>query len=133
MKTTILRRIEKNRQAISEICVLLCAGIVTGLANGLFGGGGGMLVVPMLTFLAGMEVKKAHATAIMVILPVSALSGVIYAAFGQFSFSTGLPVTIGVLAGGIVGAFLLQKLSIRWVSVIFALVMLAAGVKMLFF
>ncbi|PWM75246.1 MAG: sulfite exporter TauE/SafE family protein [Bacillota bacterium] len=133
MKNTLLRRIEQNERAISEKFVLVCAGIVTGLANGLFGGGGGMLVVPMLTFLAGMQVKNAHATAILVILPVSALSGIIYAAFGNFSFSTGIPVTAGVLAGGVLGALLLKKLSVKWVSVIFALVMLAAGAKMLFF
>ena len=133
MKNTLLRSIGEKERQISEKCVLVCAGIVTGLANGLFGGGGGMLVVPMLAFLAGMPVKNAHATAILIILPVSALSGFLYAAFGHFSFSSGLPVTLGVLAGGVIGAFLLKKLSVKWVSVIFAAAMLAAGAKMLFF
>ena len=109
------------------------SGAAAGLVNGLFGGGGGMLVVPMLTFLSKMPVKNAHATAILIILPVSALSGILYAAFGNFSLSSGLPVSAGVLAGGIAGAFLLKKLSAKWVSAVFALVMLAAGLKMLFF
>ena len=115
------------------IVPLLCAGIVTGLVNGLFGGGGGMLVVPMLIFLTKMPVKNAHATAILVILPVCALSGALYAAFGNFTLSAGFPVAGGVFAGGIAGAFLLKKLSAKWVSAVFALVMLAAGIKMLFF
>lgn len=133
MKNTLLRSIGEKERQISEKCVLVCAGIVTGLANGLFGGGGGMLVVPMLAFLAGMPVKKAHATAILIILPVSALSGIIYAAFGNFTLSAGIPVTAGVLAGGVLGALLLKKLPVKWISVIFAAAMLAAGGKMLFF
>ena len=133
MKNTLLRSIGEKELQISEKCVLVCAGIVTGLANGLFGGGGGMLVVPMLAFLAGMPVKNAHATAILIILPVSALSGIIYAAFGNFTLSAGIPVTAGVLAGGVLGALLLKKLPVKWISVIFAAAMLAAGGKMLFF
>ena len=133
MKNTLLRSIGEKERQISEKCVLVCAGIVTGLANGLFGGGGGMLVVPMLAFLAGMPVKNAHATAILIILPVSALSGIIYAAFGNFTLSAGIPVTAGVLAGGVLGALLLKKLPVKWISVIFAAALLAAGGKMLFF
>ena len=115
MKNTLLRSIGEKERQISEKCVLVCAGIVTGLANGLFGGGGGMLVVPMLAFLAGMPVKNAHA------------------AFGNFTLSAGIPVTAGVLAGGVLGALLLKKLPVKWISVIFAAAMLAAGGKMLFF
>ncbi len=92
-----------------------------------------MLVVPMLTFLSKMPVKNAHATAILIILPVCALSGALYAAFGNFTLSVGLPVAGGVLVGGILGALLLKKLSAKWVSAVFAAVMLAAGIKMLFF
>lgn len=50
-----------------------------------------------------------------------------------FRFLRVCPVSAGVLAGGIAGAFLLKKLSAKWVSAVFALVMLAAGLKMLFF
>ena len=127
MEKTLSFKKRPAGEIAGEIVPLICAGIVTGLVNGLFGGGGGMLVVPML------PVKNAHATAILIILPVSALSGILYAAFGNFSLSSGLPVSAGVLAGGIAGAFLLKKLSAKWVSAVFALVMLAAGLKMLFF
>lgn len=116
-----------------KIISLVCTGITAGLINGLFGGGGGMLVVPMLTFLAGMDNKKAHATAIVVILPVTVASGFIYATFGNFHLPTGIPVTAGVIAGGILGALLLKKLPSERIAVIFALAMLAAGVKMAFF
>lgn len=118
---------------VAERVVLICTGIITGVVNGLFGGGGGMIVVPMLTFLSKLPSKNAHATALIIILPVCIVSGIFYAVFGNFRLDVGLPVTIGVVAGGIVGAFLLKKLPPKWVTLIFAVVMLAAGVKMLFF
>ncbi|MBE7087470.1 MAG: sulfite exporter TauE/SafE family protein [Clostridiales bacterium] len=108
-------------------------GVVTGFINGLFGGGGGMIVVPMLTYLLKRSPKTAHATAILIILPLSLVSGLIYLAFGNFKWEIGLPVGIGVTVGGIVGAFLLKKLSAKWVTIIFAVMMAIAGGKMLFF
>ena len=94
-------------------------GLSAGLINGLFGGGGGMIVVPMLVSLLKCEPKKAHATALLIILPLSLVSGVFYAAFGTLDFRLGIPITIGVVVGGVFGAFLLSKLSSKWIVVIF--------------
>lgn len=118
---------------IKEKLYLILTGVVTGLANGFFGGGGGMIVVPLLTFLLKMKTKSAHATAIAIILPVSVISAIVYFIKGSFDFSVGLPSGSGVVLGGIAGAWLLGKLSSKWITRIFAVVMLAAGVKLLFF
>lgn len=116
-----------------ETLFSVLTGVAAGLVNGLFGGGGGMIVVPMLVFLLKMQPKNAHATAILIILPLSVLSGLFYAAFGVFRWQAGLPVTAGVIVGGTLGALLLKKLSSKWVIIIFSVVMAAAGIKMLFF
>ena len=50
--------------------LLIAVGAITGLVNGFFGGGGGMIVVPMLTLLVNLQEKKAHATAILIILRI---------------------------------------------------------------
>ena len=92
-----------------------------------------MVVVPLMTFLLKLRTKVAHATAIAVILPVTVVSAIIYCAKGYFDFGTGLPSGIGVIAGGAAGAWLLGKLSAKWVTHIFAIVMFAAGIKLLFF
>ncbi len=126
------KRAEKKESRHEKLYSAL-TGVLAGLCNGLFGGGGGMIVVPMLTFLLKMPEKNAHATAILIILPLSLLSGLFYAAFGSFDWRVGLPVTIGVTAGGVIGALLLKKLSSKWVVVIFSAVMAVAGAKMLFF
>ncbi len=108
-------------------------GILAGLINGIFGGGGGMIVVPMLVYLLGWRTKKAHATAILIILPLSIVSGLCYSVFGNVNIDVVIPVGIGVILGGVIGALALSKLSSRIVVMIFSIIMAVAGLKMLLF
>lgn len=108
-------------------------GFFAGMINGLFGGGGGMLVVPMLGDFLGYEKKSAHATAILIILPISILSGLIYSATGSLDTSVLFPVFIGTLIGGAFGAVFLSKFPTKVVALIFSAVMFLAGVKTAFF
>lgn len=113
---------------------MLWIGVVTGFANGLFGSGGGTIVVPAMERLLGVEEHKAHATAIAVILPLSMLS------LGIYLWKTGvgevwqiaLGTCIGGLAGGVVGARLLKRISGVWLHRVFGAFLLAAAVRMLF-
>lgn len=107
-------------------------GCLTGLANGLFGGGGGMIAVPFLVHALKKEPKVAHATAILIILPLCLVSSLLYTSFGNFRVDVGLPVILGVVAGGVVGSIILPKISAPIITIIFAIVMAGAGVKMLF-
>ena len=128
-------KINKNTSNISskQNLYAVMAGGLAELVNGLFGGGGGMIVVPMLTGLLKRDPQRAHATALMIILPISLVSGLFYAAFGNLQLMVAIPVSIGVSIGGVVGALLLSKLSSKWIIMIFAVVMAAAGIKMLLF
>lgn len=105
-------------------------GLAVGFANGFFGAGGGMLAVPVLTFIMGLEEKKAHATALLIILPLSIISSLIY---GK-SVSIGdnfLEILLGVLIGGILGALLLKKLNTASLVVSFYFLMAFAGFQMI--
>ncbi|MDE7296680.1 MAG: sulfite exporter TauE/SafE family protein [Clostridia bacterium] len=110
---------------------LLGGGALTGAANGLFGGGGGMIAVPVLE-KSGMGALFAHATAIAVILPVCLVSGAVYLWFVPIPISQLLPIALGMTAGGLLGARLLPAVSAAGVTYIFAVLMLAAGVRLLF-
>ena len=110
----------------------LVLGSATGGANGLFGGGGGMLAVPLLQ-KTGLSVQKAHATAILVILPVSLFSFLLYALNGFYDFSVLIPTALGVTLGGLIGAKLLKLLPMKIISIVFAFLQAFAGVWMLFF
>lgn len=104
----------------------ISCGAIVGAANSLFGGGGGMIAVPMLA-KTGMQSKEAHATAILLILPVSLLSFILYAFKGFYQASVLIPTALGVTAGGLVGARLLGKLPEKTVNLVFAALQLIAG------
>lgn len=106
-------------------------GALVGLANGLFGGGGGMLAVPLLKKL-GMEERNAHATAIAVIYPVCIASFFVYAYAGFCDFSVLLPTAFGVFFGGIIGAKLLKNLPERTVKITFSILQVFAGAWLMF-
>lgn len=109
------------------------ASAAVGMVNGFFGGGGGMLLVPLLERGLSVPVKRAHATAIAVILPTSIAGAITYAAGGTFDLNVTLAVAGGCVAGGLAGAALLGRLPPRAVAIIFALVMVAVGIKLAFF
>ncbi|MDE6617617.1 MAG: sulfite exporter TauE/SafE family protein [Clostridiales bacterium] len=110
--------------------MLVCGGsVAVGLVSGFFGGGGGMLAVPLLA-LSGLDQKHAHATALLVILPICIISASIYIAAGFFDGQTVLCACIGVVLGGIVGAALLNKLNPTLIGIIFALMMIGIGIKL---
>ena len=106
-------------------------GSAVGLANSLFGGGGGMLAVPLLQ-KNGYGEKEAHATAILVMLPVSVFSFLLYFFRGLYDFSVLIPTSLGVTAGGFLGAKLLGKLPTKTVNLLFAFLQAAAGIFLFF-
>ncbi|MBE5748042.1 MAG: sulfite exporter TauE/SafE family protein [Clostridiales bacterium] len=111
---------------------LVLTGGAVGLINGFMGGGGGIFVVLALTLIVGMQQKYAHATAILIILPVSVVSAIVYIAGGNVNWLMTLFSTIGVVTGGIVGAFALKKINDKWLRLVFSVILLLAGVRMFF-
>ena len=112
--------------------IIIFSGMLIGFINGFFGGGGGMISVPLLEKVLKIDNKKSHATAMAVIFPLSIVSAIVYGLNTQIDWLNLLYVTIGVSLGGILGAFLLNKLNNKVIRIIFVLVMLSAGIRMLF-
>ncbi len=107
-------------------------GIVTGLVNGLFGSGGGTIIVPAMEKVLKVEAHKAHATAIAIILPLSIISTFIYLKDVQSDWMTIIYVSSGGMVGGFVGAKLLKKLSAKWLHRVFGIFMIVAAIGMIF-
>ena len=110
---------------------LRLTGALGGLVNGLFGGGGGMVVVPLLTRWCGVEEKKSFATCVAVIFPFCLLSAAIYLFRTDFDLLTALPYLMGGLAGGFVGGKLMDRVSVVWLRRIFAAFLRYGGVRYL--
>lgn len=107
------------------------AGIAAGAVNGLFGGGGGMVLVPLLTKWCSVDEKKAFASCVAVILPFCVLSAGIYVWRTDFDWLTALPYLVGGLAGGLVGGKVFKNVSPVWLRWIFAAFLVYGGVKYL--
>lgn len=92
-----------------------------------------MVLVPMLTGRCGLDQRRAFATSVAVILPLCALSSVIYFFRGGLDLTAALPYLLGGLAGGFLGGKLFKSLNMDWLRRGFALLILYGGVKSLFF
>ncbi len=126
-----------NEQKVEKLpvkkkLILSICGALIGLVNGFFGGGGGMICVPLLEKVLGLKNKFSHATALVVIFPISLVSALIYVLSGTVETLPFLTVGGGVLLGGILGAFLLKFLPSKIIRIIFAVVMFAGGIRLLF-
>ena len=100
------------------------SGIAAGLTNGIFGGGGGIPLLVLLTKWAGVEEKKAFATCVAVIFPLCVVSAVVYFLRCALPLAQALPYLVGGAAGGLVGGRLFQNVPNVWLRRIFAVFLL---------
>lgn len=115
-----------------NIWILLLIGLFIGFVNGFWGGGGGMICVPTLTMILHLEEKMAHATTILIMLPLSIASFVVYLIGGSLDFKIASIVTAGFVAGGVIGAIILNKINNVVLQIVFALIIILGGIKLLF-
>ena len=120
---------QKRKKFFKALLCVVC-GIMIGGVNGFFGGGGGMVCVPFLLML-GLENKKAHATAILTMLPISIASALVYYSHGFVNLWFVLFVGIGTVVGAVLGAMLLKKIPNKTLLYVFPIIMIAAGIKMI--
>ena len=105
-------------------------GVVIGFVNGLFGAGGGSLLVPTLEGIGKYDTKKAHGTTVAVILPLSAVSAIVYTWGVDVDWKKVIFVSIGGVVGGLIGARLLAKLAGFWLNILFGLFLTAGAIRM---
>ena len=107
----------------------LIAGCLAGLVNGFFGGGGGSVLVPMLTRCCGLDQRRAFATSVAVILPLCLLSVVIYFLRGGLELAAAWPYLAGGAVGGWLGGKLFKGVRVDWLRRGFGLLLIYGGVR----
>jgi len=106
-------------------------GLFAGGLSGLFGVGGGILIVPALTLFGHMEQRLAHGTSLAATAPL-ALAGLVgYTIGGEVDWAVALLLLVGSIVGAYVGTGLLEKISTRWLTYGFALLLLLTAIRML--
>ncbi|MBR5535769.1 MAG: sulfite exporter TauE/SafE family protein [Clostridia bacterium] len=105
-------------------------GIPIGFVNGFFGSGGGVVAVYVLKKFLEVEDKKAHATALSIILPLSCASLFMYRN-SPVNFTVVLYCSIGGALGSIIGAKFLRRIPKFKLQILFGVVMMISGLRMI--
>lgn len=105
--------------------------VFVGIALGLLGGGGSILTVPLLAYVAGMDAKQAIATSLLVVGVTSAIGAVSHARAGRVQWRTGLVFGAAGMAGAFAGGLLARFIPGTVLLTGFALMMIATAVAML--
>ncbi len=120
-------KIERNRALI-----LMAFGVGAGLLSGMFGLGGGIIIIPGLMFALKMDQRLAHGTSLGGVFLISCASFVTYWTHDEIDWRVVLWLSIGSVCGSLIGAKLLTIVSKKTLTVSFVGVLVIAGVRMFF-
>ncbi len=118
-------------------------GLAVGVLNGMFGAGGGIVAVMLLRLCGrrrrrhdgrsgGDQARRAHATSIALIFPLSAFSAWMYVSNGSVKLGDAAPYIPGGILGAALGAALLKIISPKWLKRVFAAFMLYTAYRLMF-
>ncbi|MCE0486779.1 sulfite exporter TauE/SafE family protein [Ornithinimicrobium sediminis] len=116
---------------MSTLVLTLALAVLVGVTLGLLGGGGSILMVPLLVYVAGMEAKEAIATSLLVVGVTSAVGAISHARAGRVQWRTGLIFGAAGMAGAYGGGRVAEFIPGEVLLIAFALMMLATSVAML--
>jgi uncharacterized protein len=119
-------------QEVSPMALtFLAVGLVAGVLSGLFGIGGGILIIPALIFLASFPTKLALGTSLgAMLLPVGLLGAYAYYQQGNLNIKASLLIGVGLFLGAYVGARLAQHLSGPTLQRMFAVFIVIMAVRL---
>ena len=107
------------------------AGLCAGAVNGLFGAGGGMVLVPLLSFLAHLSEEEIFTSSIAIILPICLVSLAATAVNGQIPWQEALPYLPGSAIGGFLAGKYGRKIPVLWLHRGLGLMILWGGIRYL--
>lgn len=120
----LLETISMTQSIRPSIIVLALLGAATGLLSGLFGIGGGVVLVPMLVMFLGFEQRLAAGTSVAAILPAAVVGGIGYSLQGNVDWIAAVLLAVGVVIGAQIGSYLLSRVPtgfLRWMFMAFLL------------
>ena len=107
------------------------SGAAAGIVNGLFGAGGGMVLLPLLTHTTDLKEHETFASCVCIVLPLSLVSAGVYLLHGGEFASSSVPYLIGGALGGVIAGMLLKRLPTKWLHRILGVFILWGGARLL--
>jgi uncharacterized protein len=106
-------------------------GTVAGVFSGLFGVGGGAVIVPLLVLWLGYGEREATGTSLAAIVVMAAVALVLQIAYGNVRFEEGLAIGVPAVGGVLAGTWLQQRIPTRWITLGFAALLVATAIELL--
>ena len=113
------------------LSILLLAGFSAGFINGLFGAGGGMVLVPLLGFCSLLEDSQIFPVSVSIILPVCLISLFLTSRQSPIPWGQALPYLIGSGIGGFLAGKYGKKIPVKWLHRILGMMILWGGIRYL--
>lgn len=110
---------------------IVLAGLCAGAVNGLFGAGGGMVLVPLLTFMTDLSEEEIFPASISIILPICLVSLCFTAFSAGIELRSALPYLLGSAAGGLLAGVFGRRIPAKWLHRALGLLILWGGVRYL--
>ena len=107
------------------------AGAAAGVVNGLFGAGGGMVLVPLLTLLTDLTEEEIFPSSVSIIMPICVVSLIVAATGQNLPFSEALPYLLGGIGGGFLAGLLGKRIKAKWLHRALGLLILWGGIRYL--
>ncbi|MEJ7801817.1 MAG: sulfite exporter TauE/SafE family protein [Candidatus Limnocylindria bacterium] len=114
-----------------NLLILAAIGLAAGVLSGLFGVGGGIIMVPGMVLLAGIAQQRASATSLAAIVPIAAVAAVIFGQADSLNLPAAAVLMVGSIIGVQVGARLMARIGEDRLRIGFAIFMIAVAVTML--
>jgi uncharacterized membrane protein YfcA len=109
---------------------LIVIGSAAGLFSGIFGVGGGTVIVPLLVLWLAYGEREATGTSLAAIVCIASFATAVQAAYGNVRVVDGLLVGVPAVGGVVFGAWLQQRLHSRTIALLFAAVLVASAVEL---
>jgi uncharacterized protein len=109
---------------------LMAIGTLAGLFSGLFGVGGGSVIVPLLVLWLGYEERGATATSLAAIVFIAGFAAAVQGLYGNVRLLDAALVGVPALLGVLIGTWLQQRLQTRSIALLFAAVLVASAVEL---
>ena len=113
-----------------KISTVTLVGLAAGLLSGMFGVGGGILIVPGLVLIAKMDQRIAHGTSLAAVLPISLASLMSYWSQDKVDWSVGFWLALGAITGALLGTKLLHVLPHRTLALGFAGLLIVTAIRL---
>jgi uncharacterized protein len=119
------------RMLTRRTLMLAAIGTLAGLFSGLFGVGGGAIIVPLLVLWLGFDERAATGTSLAAIVVIAAVATAAHGAYGNVHLREGVLVGVPAVAGVLIGTELQQRISTKAISLVFSAILAVVALDLL--